>query len=106
MRAIADHVMLVDFVGNAKQIEFLANRSNRFQFSKGEHLAGRIDGCADNDRAQRMRRAVLQFTTASSEFLAIQLEAVAVQLQYLCASAEFIGNAPVIWIVGFKDERG
>src|SRR5262245_13353639 len=96
--------MLIYLIGNAKQVELLADVGDCLEFPPTENLSSRICGTTGDDCSQRKLLTCLQLATASTQLISIQLKILAVQCQNVCMSSELIQDAPVIWIVRLENE--
>ena len=101
----ADHVMFVDLVRDAQQVEFLTDLCDCAEFRACEDLARRVHRRTRDDRAQRIGCARFQFETARPQTLFVELQRVAVEREHLGAGVELFEDAPVIRIVRLEDER-
>src|SRR6185436_4355519 len=96
---------LVDFVGDAQQIKLLTYRGDRFELRSGKYVARGGRGTARDDGAQRHLLPVFPRATTRTQFVYIEIEALAVQWQHIRVTTKLVAYATVIWIVRLKNNR-
>src|SRR6185295_1781239 len=97
--------MLIDLVGDAKEIKFLTGVRDHLQFPSREYFSGGIDRSTENNGAQRKRAGILEITAPGPQFVFIQFQIRAMELQNLRTPAQLFEYATVIGIVRFEDDR-